>query len=346
MQTFRKTLHWYTSTGPLTHTEQVVSPSLKQRLSHCWLSILNLYPHRRLPLPVYAGVFQRSNFSFNPQICIFLSSRISQLPKLKPFSFSVRAMPALPSGGSRIFRQGRPGCRSIFLLFLLLLHRGRGAATPAGTPRGDPGDTLRVPLPTVPHKRGSDQSTRGLNALQQNYIWFQPIRKPNNRMQSTKKQHVSVHTHAPLPPSRPAAFNRLTAPFSALRVMILKLALQVLLNLLFQPFPGSRAQLLPLSPNLWVPDLFLVATGIPLHRQNLTQHEWTCFSHSVQIPLVRDAASQAEIHSMERRSAWQEKDSGPAEMAPSCGVTHTIPQNTFLYLLQPSGHSPPWGEGN
>lgn len=138
---------------PLTHTEQVVSPSLKQRLSHCWLSILNLYPHRRLPLPVYAGVFQRSNFSFNPQICIFLSSRISQLPKLKPFSFSVRAMPALPSGGSRIFRQGRPGCRSIFLLFLLLLHRGRGAATPAGTPRGDPGDTLGVSLPTVPHKR-------------------------------------------------------------------------------------------------------------------------------------------------------------------------------------------------
>lgn len=216
--------------------------------------------------------------------------------------------------------------------------------------RGPPEVTLGThwgcPCPQFHTNGGSDQSTRGLNALQQNYIWFQPIRKPNNRMQSTKKQHVSVHTHAPLPPSRPAAFNRLMAAFSALRVMILKLALQVLLNLLFQPFPGSRAQLLPLSPNLWVPDLFLVATGIPLHRQNLTQHEWTCFSHSVQIPLVRDAASQAEIHSMERRSAWQEKDSGPAEMAPSCGVTHTIPQNTFLYLLQPSGHSPPWGEGN
>lgn len=52
--------------------------------------------------------------------------------------------------------------------------------------------------------------------------------------------------------------------------MMLKPALQVLLLLLLQPSPGSRAQLLTPSPNLWVPDLFLAAPGIPLHRQNIT----------------------------------------------------------------------------
>lgn len=78
---------------------------------------------------------------------------------MKPLSFSVRAestacharlFPLEGAGSSG--RAGR-GARSIFLLFLLL-HRGRGAAIPAGTVRGDPRDTLGVSLPTpaVPHK--------------------------------------------------------------------------------------------------------------------------------------------------------------------------------------------------
>lgn len=86
--------------------------------------------------------------------------------------------------------------------------------------------------------------------------------------------------------------------------------------------PGSRAQLLLPSPNLWVSDLFPVATEIPLHRQNVRRHEWTCFSYSVQIKVQLALGGGSSLTGWnplagEKEESLRGEDSAPAEVAPS-----------------------------
>lgn len=175
--------------------------------------------------------------------------------------------PALPSGGSRLFRQGRPGCAQHL--------------PPPPPPRGS--DTCRVtlgvslPTPAVPHKRQlRPKHPRSQRAEAKPHL-VSAYREPKNRRQSTKNQQMHVHTHALLPSSSPAMFNRLrTAFLSSLgddaETCFAGTAVFAL-PAFSRAAPGSRAQLLLPSPNLWVSDLFPVATEIPLHRQNVRRHE-------------------------------------------------------------------------
>lgn len=169
--------------------------------------------HRRLPLLIYARMFQRSNFPLTPK-SVFSSHRVfPSSGRRSPSSFPCVPDPPRAMPGSSLWREpalqaGPPGVRAASS------SSSSSSSTAAAGQRylqGPPGVSL--PTPAVPHKRRVTQRTRALNALQQNHIWLQPTGKPNNRRQSTKNQHVYVHTHALLPPSSPAVFNRLRAAF-------------------------------------------------------------------------------------------------------------------------------------
>lgn len=226
----------------------------------------------------------------------------------------------------------------------------RAASSSSSCPRPRGSDTCREPRAVSARTGSSGQSTRGLNALQQNHIWLQPTGKPNNRRQSTKNQHVYVHTHALLPPSSPAVFNRLRVAFWALWVMMLKPALQVLLRLLFQPSPGSRAQFLPPSLTCGCLTCFQQLQGSLYTGRTLHSTSEPAFlipyRSRYNCPLVRDAASQAEIPVLERKGEGLTGEGGaPAEVAPlamaprrdalgahSSWQTHTEPQQAAEHL--------------
>lgn len=238
---------------------------------------------------------------------------------MKLFSFSVRA--GSTACHARLFplegagSSGRAG-RAARSIFLLLLHRG--AAIPAGTPLVTLGTHWGCPCP---HRQfhtngGSGQSTRGLNGLRQNHIWFQLIgnRKTEGKAQRTNTC-MCTHTLFSHLPAQPCSTGS-GQLFWALWVMMLKPALQVLLFLLFQPSPG-----------------LLQAAGLSFCSPALTCGCLTCFQWlqrslytgrtldgtsepAFLIPyrsrynwlLVGDPASQAEIHLLERRrSPWEER---------------------------------------